>query len=600
MFESMPRLRRVLQAFQILAEAAGGWTWVWLGLLLLQGLLPVGTVYLTKALVDGLVVALPLGKEGIPLLIWPAMGMAGLLILGELGQALLGWVRALQSEKVHDHIRLLIHQQSARLDLAFYETPDYHDQLHQARSEASQRSLALLESWGQLLQNGLSFLSMFVVLSTYALWLPLLLLIGTLPAFYVLLVFNRQHYRWWKETTSERRWAEYYDLMLTQRVVAAEIRIFDLGGYFTNFYQTIRRKLRQERLDLIQNQSLSRLGAAGLGLSVSGAAMAWMLWRSLQGLASLGDLALFYQAFNRGQTLMRSLLGSISEIHQSGLFLENLFAFLHLQPQLQEPELPKPALPSLKKGIELRGVWFRYSDNQDPVLQDLNLVLPAGCFTAIVGDNGAGKSTLIKLLCRFYDPIAGQILIDGQDLKHFSLVELRRMITVMFQWPVSYQASARENIALGDIYNPVDEGRIRSAATTAGATEIIERLPQDYNTLLGTAFVKGTDLSGGEWQRIALARAFYRQAPIMLLDEPTSALDPWAELEWVSRFRQVSRGKTALLITHRLNLARQADFIYVMRQGQIVESGTHAELLARSGSYAHSWQAQSQQHPLAI
>ncbi|MCJ2543985.1 ABC transporter ATP-binding protein [Thermostichus vulcanus] len=596
----MTRLRRLLQAFQILTEAAGKWTWVWLGLLLWQGLLPVGTVYLTKTLVDGLVVALPLGTQGISLLIWPVTGMASLLLLGELGQSALGWVRAYQAERVRDYISLLIHRQSTRLDLAFYETPNYHDQLHQARGEASQRSLALLESWGQLFQNGMSFLSMFVVLSTYALWLPLLLLIGTLPAFYVLLVFNRQHYRWWKETTPERRWTEYYDLMLTQKVVAAEVRIFDLGEHFTTIYQSIRKTLRQQRLRLLRNQSLGRLGASALGLGVSGAAMAWMFWRSLQGLASLGDLALFYQAFNRGQTLMRSLLGSLSEIHQSGLFLENLFTFLQLEPQLQDPKSPKPMPSKLERGIEVEGVYFRYPGSQSWALENLDLFLPAGKFTAIIGDNGAGKSTLIKLLCRFYQPERGRILLDQSKLEEFSVEELRSMITVLFQWPVNYQATVTENIAMGDLKSPIEETRVRAAAVMAGAEETINRLHQRYDTLLGTAFVKGTDLSGGEWQRIALARAFYRQAPIILLDEPTSALDPWAELEWVSRFRKVSEGKTSLLITHRLNLARHADLIYVMRNGQIVESGSHNELLASSGSYAHSWKAQLQQQPIAI
>jgi ATP-binding cassette subfamily B protein len=246
----------------------------------------------------------------------------------------------------------------------------------------------------------------------------------------------------------------------------------------------------------------------------------------------------------------------------------------------------------MQEGICFEQITFRYPGSERVALQDFNLTVPAGQVAAIVGANGAGKSTLVKLLCRFYDPEAGQITLDGINIRDMSLAELRRLITVLFQWPVPYHATAGQNIALGDVQAAPSAAEIAAAARGAGAHEVIARLPREYDTLLGKWFADGTELSGGEWQRIALARAFLRRAQIVVLDEPTSFMDSWAEAEWLARFRALVHGRTALIITHRFTTAMCADVIHVMQNGQIVESGSHDDLLARGGLYAQSWAAQ--------
>jgi ATP-binding cassette subfamily B protein len=574
--------------------AARRWTLAWVILLVVQGLLPVATVYLTRLLVDSLVAAM--GAHGSWESLRPTLLLAGLmalvLVLAELLQGATEWIRTAQSELIQDHISALIHAKSAAVDLAFYESPEYYDQLHRARDDASSRPLALLDSIGGLAQNGITLLAMAVVLIPYGLWLPLLLFVSILPALVVVLRFDWRYHQWWQRTTADRRWTWYHEWVLTGSEAAAELRLFGLGAHFQSGYQALRGRLRNERLQLIREQSLARLGASAIALVVSGAAMAWMVWRALQGAVTLGDLALFYQAFNRGQSLMRSLLADVGHIYSNSLFLGNVFAFLDLAPRVADPAHPVPAPLVLKRGIHFRNVAFRYPGSERAALQDFDLDIPAGQTVAIVGANGAGKSTLVKLLCRFYDPEAGQVELDGIDIRNLPIADLRRLITVLFQSPVHYHATAGENIALGDLAAPLGSDAITAAARSAGAHEVIARLPHGYDTLLGKWFADGAELSAGEWQRVALARAFLRRAQIIILDEPTSFMDSWAEADWFARVRALARGHTAIIITHRFTIAMRADVIHVMHAGRIVESGSHDELLARGGRYAEVWSAQ--------
>lgn len=590
------RFSHLRRAAGLVWAAAPGWSLAWGLLLLLQGLLPVATVYLSRLLVDSLVAAV--NAEGAwerlqPVAILAAL-MAGLLLLGEFLQGAAEWVRAAQSEHLQDRVSALVHTKTVAVDLAFYDSPDYYDRLHRATNEAAGRPLALLESVGALLQNSLTLLGMAAILVPYGLWLPLVLLASTLPALYVALRFNRRFHFWRRQTTQDRRWVQYFHVMLTIKAAAAEVRLFGLGEQFQAAFQALRAKLRKERIDLSREQTLARLAAGALALLASAAALAWLGWRVLQGLLTLGDLALFYQAFSRGQNLLRAVLGNLGQIYADSLFLDDLFEFLELQPAVVDSPAPLPVPHDLRQGIRFRQVSFTYPGSRQPALKDFDLEVPAGQLAAIVGPNGAGKTTLVKLLCRFYDPDRGAIELDGIDLRRFSLASLRQRITVLFQEPVPYHATVAQNIALGDLRSPSDPTRIEAAARHAGAHPIVARLPRGYDTLLGRWFADGEELSAGEWQRIALARAYYRRAPIVVLDEPTSFMDSWAEAEWFARLRQLVSGRTTLIITHRFTIAMRADVIHVMHAGRIVESGTHEQLLAMGGSYAGSWAEQMQ------
>jgi len=588
-------LSHARRAFRLVWDGSGPLSIAWGAALVLQGLIPVATVYLTKPLVDGLQAAIGQGAswDGVRPVLGVALAMGALLVLGEFLKVALQWIGFAQSELVQDHISDLIHAKAIDADLAFYETPEHLDRLYRVRQDAATRPLGLLEGAGSLVQNSVTIIGIGALLLSYGVWLTLALLVGTIPAFIVVFRANREYHGWWLGTTTDRRRAQYYSDLLTGPGTAAELRVYALGARLRALFRSLRLRLRLDRLGMLRRQSLERLGAEGAAIAVSAGTILWMVWRALQGLATLGDIALFYQAFQRGQGLIRTLFGNFNQLHSNILFLEPLFEYLDLEPRVTAPTAAAalPAAPT--KGIRFSGVTFRYPGTERLALDRLDLDIPAGRVTAIVGANGAGKSTLLKLLARFYDPEAGSVRLDGVDLRTVDPAELRRRLTMMFQAPVAYQETARENISVSDLEAEADPARVEAAAREGGAHELITGLPAGYDTLLGKAFPGGTELSGGEWQRIAMARACYRRSPILALDEPTSHLDSWAEAEWFERFRRLADGATAIIVTHRLSVARHADVIHVMERGRIVESGDHAALCALGGRYANSWKSQA-------
>ena len=581
--KALAQLPNLPRALALVWQVARPWTTAWIVLLIVQGLLPAGIVYLTKLVVDGIVAA------DVRHVLTRLLLLGGLLLLMEVVRNAINWVRTVQAELLQDHITSLIHEKSVNADLAFYELSDYYDHLHRARAEARYRPVALLGNLGALLQNSITLVAMGAILIPLGPWLALALVLSTLPAFYVVLHYALAEYQWRQRTTADDRRAWYYDWIMTTAEAAAEIRLFGLGKHFQSTYKGLRGRLRGERLHLTRRQGLAELAASLIALMIVGAALGWMVWKALHGLVTLGELALIYAAFNQGQGLMRTLLENAGQLYGNSLFLGNLFEFLALQPVIADGLQRKERV---KVGIEFKGVSFSYPDASGKALDDFTMTIPKGKIVAIVGPNGAGKSTLLKLLCRFYDPHDGEIEIDGQNLKEIAVDDLRRMITVLFQQPFHYNTTVQENILYGDLNRQPSSLELDAAIEAAGAEEIVARLPDKEQTLLGRWFAGGTELSVGEWQRIALARAFLRRAPIIILDEPTSALDPWAEADWLERFRKLAAGRTSIIITHRFTTAMHADVIHVMDRGRIVESGSHQRLLEQSGLYAESWSRQ--------
>lgn len=595
--KALAQLPYLPRALRLVWEVARPWTIAWIVLLIVQGLLPAATVYLTKLVVDGVVISVRSGSS------WPNVRhvllllvvLGGILLLMEVVRNAINWVRTVQAELLQDHITSLIHEKSVNADLAFYELSDYYDHLHRARAEARYRPVALLGNLGALLQNAITLLAMGAILIPLGPWLALALMLSTLPAFYVVVHYALAEYQWRQRTTTDDRRAWYYDWIMTTAEAAAELRLFGLGKYFQSNYLSLRGRLRGERLQLMRRQGIAELGASLIALVIIGAAIGWMVWKALHGLVTLGELALIYSAFNQGQGLMRTLLENAGQLYGNSLFLGNLFEFLALKPLVTQGSGRK--VSDVEVGIAFRDVSFSYPDANGKALDEFSMTIPRGKIVAIVGPNGAGKSTLLKLLCRFYDPDDGVIEIDNNDLRNIATDDLRRLITVLFQQPFRYNTTVRENILYGDLRAEPTESKIREAIRAAGAEEIVARLPQHEQTLLGRWFAGGTELSVGEWQRIALARAFLRHAPIIILDEPTSALDPWSEADWLERFRELAVGRTSIIITHRFTTAMHADVIHVMDRGRIVESGSHQRLLEQSGLYAESWMRQMQSQP---
>jgi len=592
---ALAQLPYLPRALKLVWDVARPWTIAWALLLIVQGVLPASIVYLTKLVVDGVVAA---GRnrgswEEMRHVLVLLVILGGILLLMEVVRVGINWVRAVQAELLQDHITSLIHEKSVTADLAFYELSDYYDHLHRARAEAWYRPVALLGNLGALLQNSITLLAMGVILIPLGPWLTLALMLSTLPAFFVVVHYALAEYQWRQKATGDERRAWYYDWIMTTAEAAAELRLFALGNYFQTRYKGLRQRLRGERFKLRRKQGLAELGASVIALVIVGGALGWMVWKALQGFVTLGELALIYAAFNQGQGLMRTLLGNAGQLYGNSLFLGNLFEFLALQPKIISTDgTALPPVHKITNGINFNGVSFTYPDASGRALDNFTMTIPSGKIVAIVGPNGAGKSTLLKLLCRFYDPDAGKIEIDSRDLRDFATDDLRRLITVLFQQPFHYNTTVRENVLYGDLKRDPSNTDVQTALSAAGAEEIVSRLPQRDQTLLGRWFAGGTELSVGEWQRIALARAFLRQAPIIILDEPTSALDPWAEADWLERFRELAQGRTSIIITHRFTTAMHADVIHVMDRGRIVESGNHHMLLNQSGLYAESWSRQ--------
>lgn len=588
------QLPYIPRALAIVWQAARWLVVLWLVLLVIMSLLPVLNVIYTRDAVNSVVALVESGYA--PEAINTTISNFALLALTTIGADLLGfaigYVRTIQAERVRDSISHMIQAKATSLDLRYFETQNFYDLLHRVRLDARQRPLSLLENVGVLIRTVVSLTGMVGLLIAYSPLLPLILLVGGLPALWSIVRYSRRLNTWRLSVSTKERRSSYYDVILTEPTTAQEVRLFGLAGHYRALYAQVRSELIAGRMQLARGKILTDLVVTLFGLALVGGALIWMGARALTGAASLGDLAAFYQIFSRAQGLFSSLMSSAGEIYQNVLFLEDLFAFLGLEPYLPENtiSLDAPILP-LRDSVRIEQVTFTYPGSARAALQGFSLIIPAGQITAIVGENGQGKTTLMKLLCRFYDPDSGRITWDGVDIREIPLATLRRSITMLFQTPNRFMETAGLNIALGDLNKQADAAAIAAAAESSAADSVVAQLPQGYDTMLGKWF-SGEELSVGQWQRLALARAFLRDSPLVILDEPTSAMDSWAENDWLSRVGAHVSGRTMIMITHRFTTAMLADRIYLMQNSQIMEEGTHADLIARGGAYASSWEEQ--------
>ena len=591
-------VQRLIPAFRLVWQSSPRWTLTRLALLTVQGLLPLASIYLVKLLVDAITAGLGSGAPQITLqAIAPLLvGLAGVSLLTLLTTSFSELVNTAQSQRVSDYMRGVLHKKSIEIDLAYYENPRYHDTLQRAQKEATYRPNQILTRLAQVGQNSVSLFAMAGLLLTLHWGIGGVLLVAAIPTVLVRMRYTQELYQWQRQWTPMDRQSMYLSMLLIGEMFAKEIRLFGLGDFLGQRYDTLRAELYNAKLSLVTRRSLSFLAASLLSGIMIGSIYALLLYQALQGSLTLGDLVLYHQALQRGQTSLQGLMKSVSGLYEDNLFLANLYEFLDICPNIVSPNSPEPVPMPLRKGVVFEHVSFSYADTSRQALKDISLVVRPGETIALVGENGSGKTTLIKLLCRLYDPTQGRITIDGIDLRAMDVQELRRHISVVFQDYAKYYLSAHDNIWLGNTLIPQKADQIVSAAKRAGAHEVISQLPKGYETMLGKLFNGGEELSIGQWQKVALARAFLRDSQVIVLDEPTSAMDPTAEYEVFKKFRELVQDQAAILITHRLSTVRMADRIYVMDKGRIVESGTHEKLLMDRGLYAHMFNTQAQNY----
>ncbi len=592
------KLKTIRRALALVWQGAWGWTLAGILLMPLQAALTTLPIYLSKLVVDAVVTGLrsPHPQHAFRSAAYYIGLQAGLTLLSALFSAVARQVQNAQSAYVTDYVTDIVHAKSIEVDLEYYENARYYDTLRRAQNQATFRPVSIINNLLSAAQSAFSLLALVGLLISLHWGIAILLFVATVPSALVKMRFSNRMYGWQRKRTPTERQTYYYESLVTGGSTAKEIRLFDLGAMFRERGKALRDQMRRERLALETKSTLADLVAQSVGTFAIYGAYAFAALRTLQHAISLGGLTMYFGAFQRAQGLLQQMLNNLAGLYDSSLFLADLDEFLELERRVQEPADPKPVPCPMRSGIHFDQVCFTYPTSSETVLEEITLNLRPGEMIALVGANGSGKTTLTKLLCRLYDPTQGRITLDGIDLREFATRDLRRQISVIFQDYEKYQLTARENIWLGNILHSPDDDRIVSAAEHAGAAAVISELEAGYDTVLGKMFEGGAELSVGQWQKIALARAFMRDAQIIVLDEPTSAMDAKAEYEFFRDFRRLAEDRATVLVSHRFSTVRMADCIYVLEHGKVVESGPHEELVRRNGVYARLFEMQAQQY----
>ena len=603
MRERLGALRNLPPFIKLVWQTSPGLT-IAQGLLRLVGaLLPVATLYVGALIIDEVVRLAQSPPAGSYLREWiesGALAHIGALLGLEFGLAIfsdvlgrsVGLIDSLLAEKFRDVTSLRLMEHAASLDLEDFEDSEMQDRLELARRQAAGRTGLMAQIFGQA-QDLVTIVSFGAGLFVFAPWLLGLMAVALIPAVIGEFHFNAQTYALNYALAPQRRELDYVRMSAASVETAKEVKIFGLNAFLIDRYRVLAKSFFDANRAIAVRRAA--WGSLLTGLATLGyyAAYAYIVWSTIHGVFSVGNLTFLAGSFRRLRTLMEGLLSGFSQVASQALYLDDLFSFFEIQPEIVSPPNPRPFPQPLREGFTFEDVGFRYPGAERWAVRHLSFALRAGEVLALVGENGAGKTTLVKLLSRLYDPDEGRILLDGHDLREYDLADLRGNIGVIFQDFVRFHLSAADNIAVGRIEARDDRARIVAAAERSLADEVIAKLPLGYEQVLGKRFRTGIDLSGGEWQKIAIARAYMRDAQLLILDEPTAALDARAEFEIFQRFKELSRGKTAVLISHRFSSVRMADRIVVLGDGMVEAIGTHEELLAHGGRYAELFELQA-------
>jgi ATP-binding cassette subfamily B protein len=577
-----------------------------LGLMLLRlvrALMPVVALYIGKLIIDDVVhlVAQPARPATFHdwwvsgQLTWLAALLAAefaLAVLSDVLGRVVSLLDSLLSERVTNLSSVRLMEHAATLDLEDFEDAEFQDQLERARRQTSGRLTLMGQLFSQA-QDMVTVASFAAGLVVYAPWLIVLLLVALIPAFLGEAHFNAQTYSLDFGRTPERRELDYVRQTAASVETAKEVKIFGLNAFLIAQYKRLAAAFYDANRALAVRRAVWGGIFTAIGTIGYYAAYAYIAWRTLEGAFTIGDLTFLAGSFLRLRSLLEGLLTGFSSTAGQALYLNDLFSFFDTRPEILSPTNPIPFPHPIREGFVFEDVGFIYPGAERWAVRHLSFTLQAGEVVALVGENGAGKTTLVKLLTRLYDPDEGRILLDGRDLRDYALDDLRGSMGVIFQDFVRYNFTAGENIAVGRIDARGDQARIGRAAERSQADQVIERLPGGYGQRIGKRFKNGVELSGGEWQKVAIARAYMREAEVLILDEPTAALDARAEFEVFKRFKELSAGKTAVLISHRFSSVRMADRIFVLSDGKVEAAGTHEELVSQPGLYSELFELQA-------